>query len=57
MLVDFAGETELPDDKPARYRVAVRCGWNNAADFMQAIHEYRRMIRSVYTKVFSARSA
>jgi len=51
----FAGETELPDDEAARYRVAVRCGWKSAADFMQAIREYRQMIRSVYTKVFSAR--
>ena len=49
----FAGETGLPDDEAARYRVAVRCGWPNAADFMQAIRGYRAAIREVYPKVFS----
>ena len=48
----FVGETLLPDDDAALYRVGVRCGSGNAADFMNAIGQYRRAIRAVYKKVF-----
>src|SRR5205814_10024838 len=47
----FAGETVLPDDPAPLYRVAVRCGWRNADEFMSAIREWRRAIREVYLDV------
>lgn len=49
----FAGETLLPDQNAPLYRVAVRCGWRNAAEFMKAIGGYRRAIRAAYDKVLS----
>jgi glutamate-ammonia-ligase adenylyltransferase len=47
----FAGETVLPDDPAPLYRVAVRCGWKNADEFMTALGGYREAIREVYHKV------
>jgi hypothetical protein len=35
------------------YRVAVRCGWNNAGDFMKAVVKFRRAIREAYAKIFT----
>jgi glutamate-ammonia-ligase adenylyltransferase len=49
----YAGETVLPTDPAPQYRVAVRCGWRNAADFLKAVAGYRRAIRSVFLKVFA----
>lgn len=43
----YAGETVLPDDPAPLYRVAVRCGFADADEFMQALSEWRRNIRSV----------
>ena len=40
----FAGETVLPDDPAPLYRVAVRCGWKNADEFMTALGGYREAI-------------
>jgi glutamate-ammonia-ligase adenylyltransferase len=44
----YQGETVLPDDPAAFYRVAVRCGFENAEAFRQFIAECRRAIREVY---------
>lgn len=49
----YEGETELPDDPAPMYRVAVRCGFTNADDFLKAVARYRRNIRAVYDRVFS----
>ena len=49
----FAGETVLPVDDAPLYRVAVRCGWPTAAEFMKAIGDYRRNIRAAYEQVFT----
>ena len=48
----FVGETVLPTDDAPLYRVAVRCGWRTAAEFMKAIGEYRAVIRKAYDEVF-----
>ena len=47
----FAGETLLPDDEAALYRVAVRCGFENAASFMAELNVVREGIRAVYAKM------
>ncbi|MCX8107701.1 MAG: hypothetical protein N3G20_02740, partial [Verrucomicrobiae bacterium] len=49
----YEGETELPDDPAPMYRVAVRCGFVRAEDFLQAVARYRQNIRAVYNKVFA----
>ncbi len=49
----YEGETLLPDDAAPLYRVAVRCGFNDAGDFMQTIAKYRSAVREVYSQVFS----
>lgn len=48
----YAGETTLPDDPAPMYRVAVRCGFPNADDFLGAVGRYRTAIRTVYQTVF-----
>ncbi len=47
------GETVLPDDAPAFYRVSVRCGFDSPETFRAALAKWRRGIREVYRKVFS----
>ena len=49
----FEGETELPDEPEPLQRVAVRCGFTNAAEFMQAVGGYRSAIRAAYAKWFA----
>jgi [glutamine synthetase] adenylyltransferase / [glutamine synthetase]-adenylyl-L-tyrosine phosphorylase len=44
----FAGETVLPDDPAPLYRVAVRCGYEDTANFMAALKHCRGEIRAVY---------
>ncbi len=46
------GETVLPDDAPAFYRVSVRCGFDSPDAFRVALAKWRRDIRAVYRKVF-----
>ena len=46
----YAGETVLPDDPAPLYRVAVRCGFGNANEFMRAVTEWRKGIREVYQR-------
>jgi glutamine synthetase adenylyltransferase len=47
----YAGETVLPVDPAPLYRVAIRCGFENADEFICAIREWRKAIRQVYSKV------
>ncbi len=47
------GETVLPDDAPAFYRVSVRCGFNTPEEFRDTLAKWRKAIREVYRKVFS----
>jgi [glutamine synthetase] adenylyltransferase / [glutamine synthetase]-adenylyl-L-tyrosine phosphorylase len=47
------GETVLPDDAPAFYRVSVRCGFDSPEEFRDALAKWRKAIREVYRKVFS----
>ncbi|MCD6339056.1 MAG: hypothetical protein J7M29_06725 [Verrucomicrobia bacterium] len=51
----YEGETELPDDEAALYRVAVRCGFAAAEDLLAALARYRAAIREAYNRVFSGR--
>ncbi|HEV2319832.1 MAG TPA: hypothetical protein VGV18_08790, partial [Verrucomicrobiae bacterium] len=46
------GETMLPDDAPAFYRVSVRCGFESPEAFRVALAQWRKRIRSVYSQVF-----
>jgi glutamate-ammonia-ligase adenylyltransferase len=48
----YEGETVLPDDAPAYYRVSVRCGFATPEEFRMALAQWRRAIRGVYAKVF-----
>ncbi len=47
----FEGETVLPLDSAAFYRVAVRCGFATPEAFREAVAGYRRAIRSVCEKI------
>jgi len=46
------GETVLPDDAPAFYRVSVRCGFDSPDRFRTALAKWRRAIRDVYNELF-----
>ncbi len=48
----FAGETMLPDEDAPLFRVAVRCGFTIAEEFMAAVKKYRAAIRQVYGNFF-----
>jgi glutamine synthetase adenylyltransferase len=50
----YEGETVLPADPAPYYRVAIRCGFSDAAAFREAIAEWRREIRAGYLEVFPA---
>ncbi len=52
----YEGETVLPDDEPAQHRVAVRCGFAGAKEFMHAQETMRAAIRSVYVKYFRGKA-
>jgi glutamine synthetase adenylyltransferase len=49
----YEGETVLPDDPAAYYRVSVRCGFGRSQAFREAMAACRRAIREVYSAVFS----
>jgi [glutamine synthetase] adenylyltransferase / [glutamine synthetase]-adenylyl-L-tyrosine phosphorylase len=53
----YEGETLLPEDEPALRRVAVRCGFAGAADFMRALAATRAAIREIYVKYFRSDAA
>jgi glutamate-ammonia-ligase adenylyltransferase len=46
------GETVLPEDEPAFYRVSVRCGFDTPDAFRAALGKWRQAIREIYRKVF-----
>ncbi len=46
----FEGEAVLPDDAPAQYRVAVRCGYSEAESFFQDVARWRQEIRRIYSE-------
>jgi len=48
----YEGETVLPDDAPAFYRVSVRCGFLKPEEFRNALAKWRQAIRQIYQKVF-----
>ena len=50
----YEGETELPDDPAPLYRVAVRCGFTQAEDFLRAVTRYRQNIRRVFNLVLGS---
>lgn len=52
----YEGETVLPDDAPAYYRVSVRCGFAIPDEFRKALANWRGAIREVYNKMFHART-
>ena len=47
----YEGETVLPDDPAAYYRVSVRCGFPTSEAFRDAAAAWRQAIRKVYDKV------
>ena len=50
----YEGETVLPDDAPAYYRVSVRCGFADPQAFRKALAEWRSVIREAYSKFFGS---
>jgi glutamine synthetase adenylyltransferase len=52
----YEGETVLPDDEAAFYRVSVRCGFSTPEEFGKALAKWRKAIREVYGKVFNAKT-
>jgi glutamate-ammonia-ligase adenylyltransferase len=51
-LWSFEPETELPDEDAPLYRVAVRCGFESAAEFINEVKQIRAAIRAVFETVF-----
>jgi glutamate-ammonia-ligase adenylyltransferase len=52
-LWSFEAENELPDEDAPLHRVAVRCGYESAGDFMRDVKQIRAEIRAVYETVFA----
>jgi glutamate-ammonia-ligase adenylyltransferase len=52
----YEGETVLPDDAAAFYRVSVRCGFSTPEEFGKALVKWRKAIREVYGKVFNVKT-
>ncbi len=48
----FEGETTLPHQPNALYRVGVRCGFDSSDSFLKAVSTYRRNIRSIFDRYF-----
>jgi glutamate-ammonia-ligase adenylyltransferase len=49
----YVGESVLPDDPAPQYRVAVRCGFVDGPQFLNAVNEWRAAIRIVYNRFFA----
>jgi glutamate-ammonia-ligase adenylyltransferase len=49
----YQAESLLPEDPPAYYRVAVRCGFRDPEQFREAVRTCRSEIRAEYSKFFS----
>jgi glutamate-ammonia-ligase adenylyltransferase len=52
----YEGETVLPDEEAAFYRVSVRCGFSTPEEFGKALAKWRKAIREVYKEVFNAKA-
>jgi glutamate-ammonia-ligase adenylyltransferase len=50
----YEGETVLPDDAAAFYRVSVRSGFSTPEEFGKSLAKWRKAVREVYEKVFNA---
>jgi glutamine synthetase adenylyltransferase len=48
----YQGETTLPDDEAALYRVAVRCGFADASQLLSAVGKFREAIRKAFLSYF-----
>lgn len=46
----FAGEAELPADAPAQRRVALRCGFRDGPELLDAVARWRADVRAVYAR-------
>lgn len=53
----FEGETVLPEDPGALYRVAVRCGYRHPDPFMADVARWRAEIRLIYDSAMSGSPA
>ena len=51
-LWSFEPETELPEEDAPLCRVAVRCGYDSAAEFMDDLKQIRAAIHAVFQTVF-----
>lgn len=49
----YEGETELPDEPEAFYRVAVRCGFSTPETFRAELAGWRQAVREVYAGYFA----
>jgi [glutamine synthetase] adenylyltransferase / [glutamine synthetase]-adenylyl-L-tyrosine phosphorylase len=49
----FVGEALLPDDPAPLYRVAVRCGYPDAKQFLAAVSEHRNALRNAYARAIA----
>lgn len=47
----FEGEDVLPEDAPAQYRVAVRCGYPDGEHFLAEVARWRSEIRDLYRRI------
>jgi glutamate-ammonia-ligase adenylyltransferase len=54
-LWSFEAETELPGEDAPLQRVAVRCGYDSAGEFMRDVKQIRADIRAVYETVLPGR--
>ena len=52
----YEGETVLPEDKEAQYRVAVRCGLPSAGKLLSGIAKCQKSIRAVYRRFFKMKN-
>jgi glutamate-ammonia-ligase adenylyltransferase len=50
----YEGEIVLPDDPAPYYRVSVRCGFATSEGFGNAMAKWRKAIREIYERVFTA---
>lgn len=48
----YEGEVLLPEDEPALYRVAIRCGFASAKELLAAVDAARAAVRKVYLDYF-----
>lgn len=48
----YEGEVLLPEDEPALYRVAIRCGFASAKELLAAVNAARAAVRKVYLDYF-----